>query len=84
MGNEGISPESQISRDDPWAITNKIKREVEEARIAIERSRQEFESQILQCPFDESDSTFVRYQGAYTRGWSIFRCEKEAHEFQVG
>lgn len=84
MNNEVISPENQISADDPWAMTDEVMREIAEAKIGIEQSRREFESQILRCPFDGGDSIFVRYGGAYTRGWAIFRCKVKSQEFQVG
>jgi len=68
----------------PWAITNDVKEYILKATEAVERSRREFESQILPCPFDGSISKFIRYEGAYTRGWAMFKCQKKNHEIQVG
>lgn len=72
------------SSGDAWVINDDLRREIIEAKEAVERSRKEFENQVRPCPFDGSNSRFLRYEGSYTRGWAIFICEEKGDQFQQG
>ena len=54
-----------------------------EIRKNIEKDRADFEKTKQLCPTHNIDGTFVRREGAYTRGFAIFKCPK-GHEFKVG
>jgi len=60
-----------------------MKDRVKQIRKGIEEDRKEFEQSKQPCPTHSLDGTFVRRDGAYTRGFAIFMCPK-GHEFQVG
>ena len=66
-----------------WQVSDKNRQRVIEIRKEIENDRKEFEKSTPPCPIDRLPGKFVKYDGAYTRGFAIFKCPK-GHEFKVG
>ncbi len=66
-----------------WQVTPELRKRIAEIRRAIEKEDKEFEKTPQPCPQHNKPGKFVRYDGAYTRGYAVFRCP-EGHEFQVG
>ena len=83
MTKEQVAESQTTLINSPWEITDKVREEIAKAKVAIEKSGKGFEGLVISCPTDGSNSKFVRYEGSYTRGWAIFRCEN-GHEFQQG
>jgi hypothetical protein len=66
-----------------WVVTPELKKRVESIRTEIDIERKEFENNPQLCPIHDKESRFVKREGAYTRGYAIFRCP-EGHSFKVG
>lgn len=66
-----------------WEINPEVRQQIVEAREAIEGARKEFENTPRSCPEHGKPSMFDRYEGAYTRGWAVFKCPN-GHEFRYG
>jgi len=66
-----------------WKVTPEMQKRVLRVRKEIEKERTDFEKTSQACPTHGDEAEFVRREGAYTRGYAIFRCPK-GHDFKVG
>lgn len=65
---------------DPWAITDEVRAQAEQARVEIAKAKENFEKLIIPCPRDGTDSGFQRYEGAFPVVKGVFKCQR-GHEF---
>ena len=66
-----------------WKVTRDTKERVRVVRAGIEKERRSFQNTTQPCPTHGDVSNFVRRDGAFTRGFAIFKCPRN-HEFKVG
>jgi transposase-like protein len=83
MTKEKNNDSSSVPSDNSWRMTEELREKIRNANIEYEKMRQEFENQKVECPICHELSNFVRYEGSYTRGRGLFRCEN-GHEFYKG